>query len=322
MRTVFALVLAVVAGACGADGSGDDGGGDDGTDPPPDGAPVKEPAFRIESPDIDIQPGQEITYCWYFRSPNTKQLAIRRWQSTMSPGSHHLIMYTSKNDIKPPGTVSTVECGAGSGLASFPTWMYSAQTPESEMVLPENDGTGKPLAMLIEPNQSGFVQLHYNNRSDEVIKAHIVITGDALDEGIPYTRTAAYVTYNGNIAIPGPVMGHVEAETCNVAPDSKFWLMSTHSHRQSVRTAVRDGMPGTGEAVFQSTDWEHPGAARWDGPFRTFTTGKLTYECAYNTSENRTIYDGDSAQVDEMCMASGYFFPATRPLFCYNSATF
>lgn len=318
----LALVLAVVLGACGGDGSGDDGGGDD-TMGTPDAPPARPPALRLESPEIDIPPGAELTYCWYFRALNTQKLAINRWESTMSPGSHHLILYTSANDIKPPGTVTTVDCGAGASLSSFPTWMYSAQTAESSMSLPTDDGEGKPLAMEIEPNQSGFIQLHYNNRGDTTIKAKVIVNGYSLDDGVAYTRTAAYVTYNNRINIPAMATGDIEALTCNVPATSKFWMMSTHSHRQSVRTAVLDGMPGTGAKVFESTDWEHPGESRWDGPtFHTFQSGKLTYECEYNNPYNRIIIAGDSAQFDEMCMASGYFFPATRPVFCFNTTTF
>jgi len=48
----------------------------------------------------------------------------------------------------------------------------------------------------------------------------------------------------------------------------------------------------------------------------------LTYECSYDntgTNANRTIQTGDSALDDEQCMAVGYYFPATKPGFCFNS---
>jgi hypothetical protein len=315
MRAALALVFAVVLGAC----SADDGGGGDDTNTPDGGGTIDEPELRLESPDIDILPGQEVTYCWYFRTTNTKPLAIKHWQSSMSPGSHHLIMFTTMTEIMPPGMVSTVNCGVGNG---FPIWTYSAQTPEAELKLPEDDGAGNPVAIEIPANQAGFIQLHYNNRSDTVIKAHVVVTGQALEEGAAFTKTAAFVTYNGDITIPPMTSGHVETKTCNVEPTSKFWLVSTHSHKRSVRTAVRDGMPNSTTMMFESSDWEHPGVSRWEAPFRTFGTGKLTYECEYNNTTNLTITDGESAQTDEMCMASGYFFPATRPVFCYNSTTF
>jgi len=330
MRTVLALVLATALGACGSDGTGSGGDGDDLPDAPvpPTDAPVVEdpPDLQIESPEIDIQPGQEITYCWYFRTKNKKPLAINRWSSSMSLGSHHLIMFTTTNDVKPPGTVSTIDCGAGAGLASFPIWTYAAQEPQAELRLPPDDGEGKPLGMDIVANQAGFIQMHYNNRSDQVIKAHVIVNGWSLDENADYTRTAAFVTFNGNLSIPPnpePKPLDLEAQTCGVPTTSKFWMVTTHAHKQARFTRVRDGMPMVGDEVFASTDWEHPGAKRWDAaPFFTFDSGKLTYECEYRNTTNRTIEDGDSAQSDEMCMASGYFFPATRPVFCYNNVTF
>ena len=73
--------------------------------------------------------------------------------------------------------------------------------------------------------------------------------------------------------------------------------------------------------VFASDDWEHPGAQAWmTTPFYTFASGKLTYECTYDNPTNRTIIHTVTApQTDEMCMASGYFFPATKPTICYCS---
>ena len=55
--------------------------------------------------------------------------------------------------------------------------------------------------------------------------------------------------------------------------------------------------------------------------FYSFSGNQLTYECTYdNTGSNKnvTIKTGDSAEFDEMCMASGYFFPAPKAVFCYN----
>ena len=318
MRTVLALFLAAALGACSSDMTGDDGGDDGTTDPPDSGGSEIPPDLLLESPDLTIDPGQEITYCWHFRTSNTKPLAIKEWRSTMTPGSHHMIMYTTANQVMEPGTVSTVNCGPGSGFAM---WTYSTQIPDDALMLPSDDGAGKPLAIEIPAGQAGFLQMHYNNRSDQPIQAHVRLAGYALAEGAAFTKTAAFVTYNGDITIPAQTTGDVEAKTCTLPPNVKFWMMSTHSHKQSVRTDVKDGQPTNGAIVFESTDWEHPGAKRWDLPFYTFNTSKLTYECTYNNPSNRTIRTGDSAQTDEMCMASGYFFPATRPMFCFNNIT-
>jgi hypothetical protein len=149
------------------------------------------------------------------------------------------------------------------------------------------------------------------------------VRGYALAEGVGYTKTAAYVTYNGNISVPPLTTDmanpDVESMTCNVSPASKFWIMSSHTHKRSVRVVVKDGMAANGAMIYESTDWEHPIAKRWDAPFYQFSTGKLTYECSYLNPTSQPIRTGESAQSDEMCMASGYYFPATKPIFCYNN---
>ena len=63
--------------------------------------------------------------------------------------------------------------------------------------------------------------------------------------------------------------------------------------------------------VFDGHDWEHPRRRRaWAAPFYRFASGKLTYECTYDNPTTNEIKTGDSAATDEMCMATGYYFPA------------
>jgi hypothetical protein len=250
-------------------------------------------------------------------------MAVKHWKSEMTPGSHHMIMYVTKDDAKPVGTVSDQECGFGSGTSTdIPKWTYSAQTPSADLQLPTDDGTGKPLAQDIAPNTAAYFQMHYLNATDAPINVHVVLDAFALEADAVYTKTAPYITFNGSIQIPPLAnggMGVVESESCATPAGSKFWMMSTHAHKQAVKTRVLDGTT----EVFTSTDWEHPGASMFMTPseFYSFGTGQLTYECTYDntgTNMNETIQTGDSAADDEMCMASGYFFPATKAVFCYT----
>lgn len=312
------LGLALVLAACGSDGGG--GGGDD--DPlPPDGGNVDPPpparGFQVISPDVTIMPGQEVTYCYYFRTPNTEEMAIKKWTSVMTPGSHHMIMYTTQDNGGKDGMVLSDGCG-NFDAANRTSWTYSAQTPTNELALPADDGTGKPLGQKIAAGTSAYFQMHYLNSSDEPIQAHVTLNAEALEAGAAFTQTAPYITFNSQISIPPAKTGHVETMTCNVPANIRFWTMSTHAHKQAVKTTVKDGAA----VAFTSTDWEHPGAETWmTAPFYTFATGELTYECTYNntgSNEGRTVTAGSSAETDEMCMAVGYFFPATKPLICLN----
>lgn len=322
MRTSLACVLLSSSlVACGSSGNGPIGDDDVPADSNPDLPPPPDRGFRVVSPDITIEPGQEITYCYYFRTPNTEKLAIKQWKSDMTPGSHHMIMYTTQSDAQPVGTVSSQDCGLGTGGSlNIPAWTYSAQTPTAEISFPTDDGAGKPLAQEIAPNTPAFFQMHYLNATDQPIQAHVTLDAYALEASASYTQTSPFITFAGDLSIPPGATNFVEARGATPAAGTKFWMMSTHSHKQSVKTRVLDGTT----EVFTSTDWEHPGASTFMTPteFYTFQTGKLTYECTYDntgSNANRTVKTGDSAEFDEMCMASGYAFPAATARFCYGT---
>src|SRR5262249_13149460 len=154
--------------------------------------------------------------------------------------------------------------------------------------------------------------------TDATIHAHVALNAYAYDDGVQVTPAGPFVTFNGMINLqPGsavaPTMGMVNG-TCDMLADAatgkapKFYVMTTHTHKQGVHSFVKDG----NTVVFDTTSWEHPGAATWpEIPFYTFTSGKLFYQCEYLNSTNRLIQTGDSAATDEMCMAVGYYFPAT-----------
>ncbi|MEZ4400777.1 MAG: hypothetical protein R3B06_12200 [Kofleriaceae bacterium] len=307
LRSLITPVLFTTLVACGGGGADDVSAVDAGPgeiDAPP--APAD--GFRIQSPDLTIEPGQEITYCYYTTIPTTQTLGIKRWSSTMTPGSHHLILFFGGN--QPDGTIEA-NCGFGNGLP-LPVWTYSAQTPTNEALMP--DGVG----MTVPAGQKVFVQMHYLNTSDQPLQAHVVIDAEAYATGQQYTPAAAYITYNTQINIP-PMSAGTAGGDCAVPAGAKFFTLSTHAHQRAVHTQVMDGAA----MVFQSDDWEHPGATDWRAaPNFTFASGRLTYRCDYQNDSAFAVRTGDSAATDEMCMAVGYFFPATAPKYCINSQTF
>lgn len=316
----FALVLGLSLTAC---KGGDTGSGDDTTSP--DASVIDPPArgFQVISPEITITAGQEITYCYYFKTPNTEDMVIKKWVSDMSPGSHHMIMFTTKTEVQPAGTVSASQCGVGGASAqNVPSWTYAAQTPSAELALPTDDGAGKPLGQEIKAGTPAYIQMHYLNATDADIKVHVTLNAEAFQAAAAYTATQPYITFNANISVPPGATGDVETQTCNTPAGAKFWMLSTHAHKQAVKTEIKNGMPTSTDVAFTSTDWEHPGSKSWmQTPFYTFSGDKLTFACTYNntgSNAGRTVSTGDSAQTDEMCMATGYYFPATKPLICYN----
>ncbi len=275
------------------------------------------PAFKVKSSDVTIMPNEEVTKCFYFRTTNTKPVAINRWVSDMTSGSHHMIFYVGGPEHAEGPAGDDCSFSLEKGL-NQPSWVFASQTSHSEQQLPTDDGAGKPLAQVIQPNSLGAFQMHYLNRSDKPLVASVDLEAYALPDATEYTETAPYITYNYDISIPPGAVG-TKAEANCPAPAGKFWQMSTHAHKQAVLTEVKDGQT----MMFQSNEWEHPGRALWDSsPFYTVESGKVSWTCTYNNNNEldpnskTTVFQGSSAATNEMCMAVGYSFPAVGPTLC------
>jgi hypothetical protein len=317
MRSSLAFVLVTTLAGCGGAGSPTagqpDAPGMSDAGPPP-------PTFQIVSPSVDIYPKAELTYCYYFRTPNTSDLSIQKWASHMTAGSHDLILYLTRTDLQTPGSFSTDKCGLAS-IGPGPVWTYSAQSADDEASLPADDGNGLPVGQPLKAGQSGFLQIHFLNTSDAVIHAHVELNAYAYADGVQVTPAAPFFTLNTQIDLPAAAQtptADTVSGNCNVASDVKFFVMTTHTHKQGVHTFVKDGAT----TVFDSTSWEHPGAKTWGAsPFFSFTSGKLTYQCEYVNPNSYRIQYGDSTTSQEMCMAIGYYFPAADGTghMCLNS---
>ncbi|MBP9086840.1 MAG: hypothetical protein KBG15_12020 [Kofleriaceae bacterium] len=267
--------------------------------------PVPAQGFQLKSPFVTIGAGKEETWRYFTTFRGDPEVGVKRWQSRMTPGSHHLIMYFTSSALGPDGTVQKGSCNGGSG--NIPVWTYSAQSADAEAVMPAGVG------MTVKNNQAICIEMHYLNTTDADLNARVTVNGETYAAGTSYMKAAAYVTSNLSINIPAQSTGMAQG-SCAVPADAKFFAMSTHVHKQGTLTQVHDGAA----VVFEATDWEHPGSKPFDAPFYTFASGKLNYRCEYNNPTDRVIKTGSSAITDEMCMAVGYFFPANKAVLCLN----
>jgi len=319
---LFAIVV-VLATACGKTSTGT-------ASPDADGTGGEALAFEIVTKDAMLQPGEQVVYCYHFHTPNTDDALVRKWVSDMTAGSHHAILFLSPDDSTvPDGTLDTADC-ASTSSGAIPLWVYATQVAHEEEELPGDDGTGRPLAQRIPPHSAAMFQLHFLNATDGMLAAHVDLKAFGLAPGTAYTETSAYVAYQYQIKVGPGATGVTVPGSCPVPPDAKFWMLSTHSHRQSVATTISDGS----NQLYRNTDWEHPGATTWMTPqtFYTFSSGMLSWSCTYDntapppycnqggpqgacSNANTTIQQGTSAVTDEMCVAGGYYFPSSGTKF-------
>src|SRR5258706_9355551 len=122
---IFASSLAsiLVLGACQKGMTGDDTTADADNS-------LGQAAFTITSPDVTIPAttGNEVTYCYYFHTPNTTPIAVNKWVSDMTPGSHHMIFFTG-GPAHADGLDMTNSCGLRGSGKNVAQRGYPTQTP-------------------------------------------------------------------------------------------------------------------------------------------------------------------------------------------------
>lgn len=303
------------AGAAGAGGSTAGAGGSTGTGcgqgtvcrpgndlAPPDAAD----GFQVALPDgaVMISPGQELFYCYYKNVPGNAEVDVGGFESYMSEGtSHHFIVFQSASATGTDG--SLVSCPIGSG-----NWVYATSTPGEIVGMNMPAGVGLPFTAGTQLT----LNMHFINTGTTTVSP-VLKLNVLYGKNIMY-KAAAMVSFNVGINIPAGTTAMPGTQTvtgsCTAPTGSKFFLMSTHTHKHATAADVNYVSGGQSMNIVHSTDWEHPDVGTWDTPnFLTTKAGdSFTYSCAYSNTDPWTVTVGETAAKNEMCMAIGYFFPA------------
>jgi hypothetical protein len=277
--------------------------------------------IEVNTPEIVVQPGETGVVCYHFLFPIGSTRGVRRWSSTLGENVHHMVLYTSHDanwapiPHQPPRTLTASDCG----LVSAPSplgWQYVAHDPTQELAMPDDDGNGQPLAMEFVARQPMLLVLYLPNPTSEPIRGSAILRADLLPPDAPYTRTATYLSFNANIAIPPMSLGSSVSATCAAPVGASFWHLSTRTHRRGTLSELRDDAT----TLVSSSDWENPAVTQFTAPaFHVFSPAGMTYRCTYDNPDNVLVQPGDDPSTQEVCMGIGYFFPATRPTLCVTS---
>ena len=301
--------------------------------------PASGEGYQIETPDYKaddanaknmiVQPNQEIFLCYYVTLPNSAEIDIGAFQSYMSPySSHHFILYQQGGNSgissivaatpEPSGTIQS--CGFAGG-----TWVYATSTPGAVVNSTMPPGVGLPFAA----SQQLVLNMHFINTGTSVLYPKVKLN-ILFAKNVQY-KAGVMVSFNTKIDVPaatasGPGMQTVSG-TCTAPVGSKFFSMSTHTHKHATAAIVNLVTGGTTEPLVHTgadstypapqqagtgTDWEHPGVSLWSGPdFLTVKQGdSFSYSCSYVNTATTAVTVGETAASNEMCMAIGYYYPA------------
>ncbi len=252
-------------------------------------------SITITLDEFVVQPGEEVYKCQNFANPFGEDTDIQEFESHMTPGSHHLLLFYKQDAVDGP----LEDC---SGLEFAPT-PYSTQLPDDSVAFPE--GVAARL-----PGENGIrLQSHYLNVSPDPITAQVQVTLHRSEDGTVTDRAGVLFIVQPDIQV-GPHSTETVTYDCTVPIDMKVMKASSHMHKHGTAFTSSVG----DETFYETETWDEPQPAVYDPPMELEAGAPLHFECTFQNDSNDTLTFGESAESNEMCILVASFYPAPENL--------
>ena len=299
----LALLLLALAPACSSD---------EGAEPllagfsPP--APGKDEVQYLSPIVRDIQPGEDRIICSYLDAYVEDDLDVARLAGYNTPGSHHIILYTTSLAQTP----NTHDCtdeemvflsmvgGTGGDAAVSP-----------EQTLPEG------LVRRVKGGNQLVIQTHWLNPSDAVIDGQAAFNVRYEPVSADRTPTDFMAVMNTTFEVtPGKSTASVE---CTFNDTVNIWQLAGHQHDLGKHIKITYKPVDGDSRVLIDTDWNKEWS--FNPKFLDFTAApmiarpgdKLSVDCEWSNPGQDTV-----KFPSEMCGAVAQFYPSTNQLVCFN----
>jgi hypothetical protein len=288
------------------------------------------PGFAVEVPPVQIEAGQDITYCYSFFLPNSAETNVGRFSATFDPMIRDVIVYAEVDGLvatySKPWPRSFGACGDlygpnEGGGGGIPVRIYQAHESPDQLRMPSDDGSGHPVALTFPASVTAVtatVQMRFVNPGPVVkLAMPLRFAVNSWEAGASFTHTATYAALGFSLQVAPNSTGNF-SRSCSVPPGAKFWWFSTHTHEHSTNTTVSDGS----KVIVSSNDWLDPAVATFSAPdFYEFSgSNPLTYSCSFSNDLGTPLNYGPSYSSMEHCDAVAYYFPATSFGLCFDDA--
>jgi len=256
--------------------------------------PPADETVTLQSQTFTVPAGEEVFMCQDFANPfGSADQDVQQFESHMTPGSHHLLLFYKDNAVDTPVT----PC---SGLEFSPT-PYGAQTPDATVIYPDGIGT------LVKGGQGFHLNMHYLNAKATDLQASVKIVLHKSKAGTVTQHAGLFFFNDVTQILVGPGATRTVSATCTFPKAVNLLYGVAHMHRRSTNmTATLDG-----KMLYTTDQWDASPLQRFDPAVPAAMGSKLTWSSTIdNTDGTDTITFGESALTNEMSIFDGQYYPA------------
>jgi hypothetical protein len=255
-----------------------------------------------------IQPGADITYCTYIENPFKEDRDIVQSLGYQSHFGHHVLLMEVIGARFPPGEthvctdrdMNEARYLAGGGDAA----------QSASFRIPEG------IAFRLHPTSTLLVQTHWINPSKDVIDGQAVFNVAARPPDPSRQSAQLFAAYTTRVLLPAHGPARVTT-SCTIKSDLKIFSFGGHEHEFGTHVHIERARGEAVDALYDH-DWlptfqSAPPMATFEvnAPLEFRTGDVLRVTCDYMNSTEQEI-----RFPREMCVAVGFFFPATADTQC------
>jgi hypothetical protein len=212
-----------------------------------------------------LMPGQEVSACWTFHTPNEQEIYYQTYELSGRAGTHHIINTMYNVDMSDGGFGTCADPGTGTNSniidnlpgASKP---YMART----IVAPENEHIGRKIPAHV----ASQADMHYYNFTDHPILREFWMNiyfadKDSISMIEDQIRGMGGLSWT-SMPIP-PHTDMVYQYSCPITGDGRVLSLLGHYHSHGKRfTASLQHKSGDIEKVFEMYDYLDPATFQYD----------------------------------------------------------
>jgi hypothetical protein len=263
--------------------------------PPIEPPPPTYETVTVSTVQFQVPPGGEVFRCQNFKNPLGKDIAIVESESFMAPGSHHMFLF------REPAIVADSNAVESCSGVEFRDYVHLAQRPNVKWTYPEG------VARLLRANDGLRVAVHYVNTSAETLTGQVSVSLAYKNPTEVQFLAAPIFLNNAFLAVPP---GQSTASRDFVVPYSIRMLRAVgHMHSRGVHLVAKTN---AGLGIYQTDDWDEPDELVFETPLEIPGGATINWSCSYENPTSNVFTFGESANVNEMCILYGLFYP-TEP---------
>lgn len=269
---------------------------------PPEPLPTE---LQLVSPVLkDIASGTDVTYCSYLDSHMNAGTDVVSFRVFQSRAGHHSMVYTAKQE-RPVGThvcteddmlnTRVIAMNGGEGVGAF--------------TIPDG------LAFRVSANSQLMIQSHWINATPETVDGQVVAyltSKPSSTDRVPMDFFNVILT---DINVPAGQQ-FTNSTTCTIGQDMQLYSLDGHAHEFATHVSIEILDPAGGASNML---WSNPWRPEYQSnpPINIYSVQKplvlkagqkVRVTCSWDNTQGGS----DISFPREMCVSSGFYFPAPK----------